>query len=132
MSGLPALDTYKAPGRIWTFALNANTQFSPVVGPSRPSLAPIATGLDPQQIRPGAQAYHRNCAACHGLNAVSSGSIADLRFSPQAVFDSYRQILLDGVLAKVGMPSFKDALTPQEVDAIRSYLLFERAKLKAK
>lgn len=49
-----------------------------------------------------------------------------------AVFESYRQILRDDVLAKVGMPSFKDAFTPQEVDAKRSYLLFERAKLKAK
>ncbi len=132
LNGLPALDTYKAPGRLWAFALNANAKLTPVAGQPRPSLTPIEAAPVPGQIGPGAQAYHRNCTVCHGINAVSSGSIADLRYASQAVFDNYRHILLDGALAKVGMPSFKDALTPREVEAIRSYVLFERSKLEAR
>jgi mono/diheme cytochrome c family protein len=55
----------------------------------------------------------------------------DLRYSPMlntpAAFSS---VVLDGVLQKNGMSSFKGRLTSDEVQAIRAYLIDRAIQLK--
>jgi mono/diheme cytochrome c family protein len=49
--------------------------------------------------------------------------VPDLRLAPSAIWGQYDAIVLDGALAGAGMASFKDLLTKQDVEAIRSYVL---------
>jgi quinohemoprotein ethanol dehydrogenase len=88
---------------------------------------PPADNATPAKIKRGEELYHQNCFQCHGTAAVTSGVLADLRYSSKAVHDSFSKIVLDGVLEKSGMVSFKKFLNEEEVDAIHSYLI-KRAK----
>ncbi len=127
--GNNATGAYKAPGRLWTFTLDSGKPVVPVKGQQRPALTAIDGTPDPAQVKKGLEFYGANCAVCHGLAASSGGSIADLRYSAPSVLQDYRGIVLEGDYVKLGMPSFKGMLTAEEVDAIRAFVLSQRAKL---
>ena len=75
-------------------------------------------------IAEGTLHYARNCAVCHGVLAVSSGVLPDLRWSAiTADADAWRGVVIDGNLAANGMVSFADYITPDESEAIRAYVL---------
>ncbi len=75
-------------------------------------------------ISEGTVHYARNCAVCHGPLGVSSGVLPDLRWSAiSGNKDAWKGVVLDGNLAANGMVSFADYLTPDEVEAIRAYVL---------
>ncbi|MFN3312899.1 MAG: PQQ-dependent dehydrogenase, methanol/ethanol family [Hyphomonas sp.] len=75
-------------------------------------------------ISEGTVHYARNCAVCHGVLAVSSGVLPDLRWSAiTANEDAWKGVVLDGNLAANGMVSFAEYITPAESEAIRAYVL---------
>jgi len=59
---------------------------------------------------------------CHGPRAVSGGSIRDLRDASAETHARFRQIVLEGEREPLGMPSFGDRLTSEELGAIQAYL----------
>lgn len=125
--GLPAV-----PGRLLTFALNAKGKVDAAKPSAPPQLEPIAFKATPEQIAKGSDLYGRNCGVCHGLAALGGGGVLpDLRASEKAVFDNYRQMVLDGAMVNVGMPAFKQWLTAEDVELIRLYILSRRAELTA-
>ncbi|UVJ42032.1 PQQ-dependent dehydrogenase, methanol/ethanol family [Pseudomonas sp. LS1212] len=71
----------------------------------------------------GQQLFGSYCSVCHGVGAVSGGLVPDLRKSDEAHRNLFQQIVLDGVLRPLGMPSFKDTLTPDEVEKIKLYVM---------
>ena len=75
----------------------------------------------------GEKLYHQNCFQCHGSAAVTSGVLPDLRYSSKAVHDSFEKIVLDGVLEKNGMVSFKKFLNKDQVELVHKYII-QRAK----
>ena len=79
-------------------------------------------------IAKGEAIYSKTCAVCHSLMTMSAGVLPDLRFSSKAVHDNFQKIVLDGVLAKKGMPGFADVLNKEDVDAIHAYII-DSAKL---
>ena len=79
----------------------------------------------------GFNVYHTTCVVCHGFLAESAGVIPDLRMSSNDVFASYKEIVLDGALAANGMASFADNLTPEDVEAVRQYVLSQANMLWA-
>lgn len=81
--------------------------------------------------RPPAQAkredlYHRWCARCHGVGAVSGGAVQDLRRSAPDVQTSFVEIVQKG-MPGVGMPSFEKILSPEEIREIETYVGERRA-----
>lgn len=77
-----------------------------------------------QMLEDGAVHYHRNCAVCHGVFAVSSGVLPDLRWAASSGDEAlWRQIVADGLLASNGMVSFSDVLTGEEIEAVRAYVV---------
>ncbi|QQS49559.1 MAG: PQQ-dependent dehydrogenase, methanol/ethanol family [Acidobacteriota bacterium] len=125
--GLPA-----PSGRLMTFALNAKGIVEAAKPVAPPELAPIAFKASPDQIAKGSALFGQHCAVCHGLAALGGGGVLpDLRASDKAVFDSYRQMILDGAMVNVGMPAFKQWLTAEDVELIRFYVLSRRAELTA-
>ena len=111
-------------GRVLTFALRGS-QHLPASEPYQAYIpvAPAQFASD-DTIAAGQRLFETTCMACHGLDAVSDGNFPDLRHSA-AIGDkaAFGSIVVDGALAANGMVSFKRNYSPQQVEAIRAYLI---------
>ncbi|WP_262693973.1 PQQ-dependent dehydrogenase, methanol/ethanol family [Kordiimonas aquimaris] len=77
-----------------------------------------------ETLQSGVVHYARNCLVCHGPVAISSGVLPDLRWSSYtADSDAWQAVVSEGVLADSGMVSFSKLLTPEEIEAIRAYVI---------
>ena len=75
--------------------------------------------------------YDTICAACHGVAAVSTTAVPDLRYSP-AIIDpnAFKAIVLDGERAAKAMVGFGSMLGAPEAEAIRAYLVQQAGLLE--
>ena len=72
------------------------------------------------QIEAGREQFHRTCAPCHGRNMVNSGTTSyDLRKFPLDQPERFLQSVTNG---RGNMPSFKDALTPEQFASLWAYV----------
>lgn len=80
-----------------------------------------ATGrFNMQQVDAGREQFHRTCAQCHGRNMVNSGTtVYDLRKFPVDQPERFVNSVTNG---KGNMPSFKEALTPEQIDMLWAYV----------
>jgi len=129
MFGGNSSGAYKTPGRLWTFSLDGKQPLVPVKGQVRPQPTPIPFEATPERINKGMNLYADICVYCHGVGATSGGVISDLRYSGPQVLRNYRGIVLDGEYTGMGMPSFRGRLSADDVEAIRVFVLSQRAKL---
>jgi mono/diheme cytochrome c family protein len=85
------------------------------------SFAALAqSAADASEFEKGRQQFHRTCAQCHGRNMVSSGvTVYDLRKFP---IDQQDRFIASVVNGKGNMPSFKDALTSEQIRALWGYV----------
>jgi quinohemoprotein ethanol dehydrogenase len=60
-----------------------------------------------------------------------AGPLPDLRYATKAVHEQFESIVRGGARASLGMPSFKDLLSAEQVRAIEAYVL-SRASEDAK
>lgn len=73
-----------------------------------------------EDILKGASQYNRTCVQCHGRNMVNAGvTIYDLRRFP--VEDPAR-FVASVTNGKGNMPSFKDALSPEQINWLWAYV----------
>jgi len=114
-------------GRILTFALGAKATM-PVraFGHSGPPTPAITMNASAKTVHDGQLLYTANCAQCHGLNVVA-GPLPDLRYATRQVHEQFEAIVLGGARASLGMPSFKDLLTADQVKAIQAFVLSRSA-----
>jgi quinohemoprotein ethanol dehydrogenase len=115
--------------RVLTFALDGSAQLPPPVTTATAFSAPPTDVQPPAQVATGAHIYADYCLVCHGSAAVSGGPVPDLRYSRAlADGDLWRAIVHDGALTADGMVAFGSALSPEQLAAVRSYLI-ARAQL---
>ena len=117
-------------GRLIVFALGGKGSLIPI--PRRPAgeSTAIESTAPASKVEQGANLFAQWCAVCHGVAAAGGGGvIADLRLSNRSVFDSYQEIVLNGAYSGRGMPSLKKWLTPDDVEAIRVYVLRRRSEV---
>ena len=119
---------YKAPGRLFTFVIDGKAKLEPVRGIPKNSLTVIEYTAAPADVERGAALFGRRCSMCHGVAAVSGGTIADLRYSLPATYDMLDRIVRQGAYQPLGMPKF-DFLSEADVAAVKSYLLSRRKEL---
>ena len=79
-----------------------------------------------EEIEAGRVLFSNFCFRCHGVNAISDGSVPDLRHLPQVWYDNFDKVVLEGSMEQAGMPRFDDVLDPRSAQAIKAYLI-ERA-----
>jgi PQQ-dependent dehydrogenase (methanol/ethanol family) len=79
----------------------------------------------PEQVAEGRDLYNLYCAVCHGGNAISGGLVPDLRYRIADLDASWQAIVFDGALASAGMPAWKEYLSREETDRIKSYVAHE-------
>ncbi len=73
-----------------------------------------------EQIEQGRAQYHRTCSQCHGRNMVNSGTtVYDLRKFPVDDPDRFQHSVSQG---KGNMPSFKEALTAEQIAVLWAYV----------
>lgn len=66
----------------------------------------------------------RGCDLCHGANAINGpSSVPDLRHASAETHALIGGIVLDGLRQDKGMPSFKDQVTMEELEAIQAYII---------
>lgn len=54
---------------------------------------------------------------------MNGGSIPNLAYSNEGVFDIMNNILLEGIFLEKGMPNFSDRLSTEDVEMIKNYIL---------
>jgi mono/diheme cytochrome c family protein len=81
-------------------------------------------------ISEGAVLYAQQCFYCHGVGVVSSSGVPDLRYAGAATHHEFQSIVLGGARQQFGMPSFQDALKPDQVRAIEAYILSRAGETK--
>jgi quinohemoprotein ethanol dehydrogenase len=111
-------------GRILTFALDGKAKLDvPSYGHAEPPLPSLHSRATPATLSEGNILFMRYCFYCHGVGAVSSSSVPDLRYASAATHQQFQSIVLGGARRQAGMPSFQDALKPDQVRAIEAYIL---------
>ena len=115
-------------GRLLVFALGGKATLPPQEVAAR-ELAAVPAHFPKAQVTRGSQTFHRWCAVCHGVGAVSGGVLPDLRKADPRVYPIMEDIVLKGALAGNGMPRFDAWLGKPDVAAIRAYVLTRRAAL---
>jgi quinohemoprotein ethanol dehydrogenase len=110
-------------GRLLAFKLGAKTPMP--VANLRPHKEVSVPRLNvaPEVIDLGRKAYASNCFTCHGLGTHSSGLFPDLKTATAEVHGQWDAIVRGGLRAGKGMPSFADAISAEEAEAIRAYVL---------
>jgi quinohemoprotein ethanol dehydrogenase len=115
-------------GRVLTFSLGATTKLDvPPFGHKDPPSPAIHMDATPAAIHQGAGIYMRYCLYCHGFGVISGSSVPDLRYATAETHHQFQSIVLGGVRESRGMPSFKDALKPDQVQLIQAYVLSQAA-----
>ncbi len=119
-------DSYYAPNysRLLVYKLGG-AALLPAPAPFTPPVLnpPTAFGT-PEQLKQGEQVYGKLCSTCHGSDGLSRGMFPDLRYSGALGSEqAFRSIVIDGVLSKNGMVSFRAAVSQEEVEAVRAYVV---------
>ena len=110
--------------RILAFKLGGTDRLPAAAPPVPQVLNPPPRFGTPEMLVKGADAYNRFCGTCHGTEGESRGMFPDLRYS--AALNSaevFNSIVVDGALTANGMVSFERALTQEQVDSIRAYVV---------
>jgi len=110
------------PARLVVFALDAKGVELPPAPPAETITPPPNTPQPDDKVREGATLFSANCAICHGQNAMGTGP-RDLRYLPPQAHTDFNDIVLNGKYKDRGMASFKDVLTPAQVESIHSYVI---------
>jgi hypothetical protein len=82
----------------------ATRRLDPAPGIRKNPLTVIKFEATPAEADRGATLFGRRCCMCHGVAAVSAGSIADLRV--RATQDSLDSIVRQGAYQQLGMSKF--------------------------
>jgi mono/diheme cytochrome c family protein len=115
-------------GHLFTFALGANGTLPEIPLRKLEIADPLPElGLPPGAADRGSALFQRYCLMCHGVLAVTSGVIPDLRYSLPETHASFNDIVLGGTRAHKGMAIFADLLGADDVRAIHAYVI-QRAR----
>ena len=84
------------------------------------ALAQSAERFSADEVERGRLQFERTCAQCHGRNMVNSGTTSyDLRRFPTDDADRFITSVTNG---KGNMPSFRDALTGDQIRLLWAYV----------
>ncbi len=113
-------------GRVLVYALGASLDGPEPELPKETRLERIEHDSSEDAIASGESLFSQHCQRCHGYGAVSGNVVTDVRASSERVFDNYDAILLEGRRVERGMPSFDGVLSPEDVAALKAYVLHRR------
>jgi quinohemoprotein ethanol dehydrogenase len=117
------------PGRVYAFKLDGKATLAPDPPPAPAANPPSQTGSN-EDVNRGQISYGKYCARCHGFGINSSNIVPDLRRSAALTDqDLWKNIVIGGVLKNAGMIGWSRFLSPQDAEAIRSFVASEARRL---
>lgn len=124
--GGAAFDQPRRRGRLMVFKLDGSTTPTAFAEPFVQPLLDLSSAVPGQgDADRGGAVYMRHCTNCHGWGPL----FPDLPRSPSILHpDSFKLIVMDGALRQRGMISFSRFLKPQDVEDLRTYLLWHATK----
>lgn len=110
--------------RLLVFKLGGTAKLPPAPKLEELPLDPPAFTGTPEQVSTGSYRYGRYCGTCHGDAAVGGGLLPDLRRSA-IVGDkaAFQTVVHDGALKSNGMVGWSDVMSPEEIEAVRQYVI---------
>lgn len=112
-------------GRFMAFKLGGTARLPALNRQTFPEPPPRMV-VSPEEIEAGRVLFSNFCFRCHGVNAISDGSVPDLRHLTQAWYDNFDKVILAGSMEQAGMPRFDDVLDERSAHALKAYII-ERA-----
>jgi quinohemoprotein ethanol dehydrogenase len=110
--------------RVLVFKLGGTAQLPVLKAAPAPVLSPPPDVAPAPIVEKGKALYQTYCSTCHGDAATGSGILPDLRYSGALQSaEALDAIARQGALMSRGMIAFKGEITPQELEAIRAYLI---------
>ena len=118
------------PTRLLAFSLNGTAHLPASNRRPEPFPKPPAPEADAAAAKQGENIFNgRGCTYCHGVEMdVGAGSVPDLRRINAATYALFSQIVRGGLYKDAGMPVFADALSEDEVPALKAYIINEAWK----
>ncbi len=116
----------KNQGRILVYSLGGDGIEPERTAEPKVELTKIEHDSTEADITAGRRLFNTYCLVCHGYGATGGGMYADVRASAPRIFANYEDIVLEGRRVERGMPAFKGEITPEELDEIKSYVLYRR------
>jgi len=108
-------------GRLMVFKVGAEGETTRALGDLEiPPPPPLTAGAE--DVRQGEVLYNRVCVGCHGIGAVATIN-ADLRMMSAETHEQFQDIVRGGTLSDRGMLSFAAAVTEEEAELIRQYVI---------
>ena len=114
------------PGTLYTFGLGGESSLPAFSNVPKKDLVDLAFQATQAQINNGGRLFNRYCSKCHG-----GGVIPDLTYSSPDIFNSFQEIVGDGILLGLGMPKFGDRLSQDDIENLKFFIL-SQAKAKRK
>ena len=110
--------------RLMVFKLGAKGVLAPVPPAAKMVLDPPPVTGTPEQLALGAKLYTNSCSLCHGNAAVAGSLNPDLRHSGAlGNAKAWQSIVHDGALSAQGMVAWKDQFNPEQIEAIRLFVI---------
>ncbi|MGB5238366.1 MAG: PQQ-dependent dehydrogenase, methanol/ethanol family [Flavobacteriaceae bacterium] len=116
------------PGAVYTFSLGSDEPL-PEKNIKAPGLTQLTFLATPGELEQGRLLYSEYCLTCHGFMGMNGGSIPNLAYSSEAVFDMIEDIVLEGAFLEKGMPNFSDRISAEEVQLIKNYILYSASQM---
>jgi len=134
LGGDEALLDFDNAGRLLVLQLDGATVPLPrAVAPRGPIPPQPPISADAETLEHGRLSYVYHCGGCHGMYG-STPMLSDLRRLGIEQHAIFHDIVLGGMLESVGMSSFREILSVEDVDAIQAYVvsLANAARAEAK
>lgn len=110
--------------RLMVFKLGAKGTLPPLPPYDDRVLDPPPLSGTPQQIAMGEKLYTNSCSVCHGSSGGAGVLNPDLRHSVSLGNPKlWQEIVHDGKLRQNGMVAWKDQFKPEQIEAMRLYLI---------
>jgi len=117
------------PGTIYTFKLGGAAEHPEKMPAFEQPLTAMRDDAGPAQIGNGWNVFTRFCISCHPMPGAGHSSTPDLARSTDQIFEHYDEIVMDGALAKQGMPALRGLITDQELTDLKSFIFYSSKEL---
>jgi quinohemoprotein ethanol dehydrogenase len=121
----------RGPARLLAFSLGGGGALPIAEAAPRPLPPQPKLDASGETVALGQALYGDHCKICHGSGAVArpGGSVPDLRYASAATHEAWDATVIGGGRRAGGMPPLE--ITPEESEAIRSYVLSRSEELRA-
>ena len=110
-------------GRVLTYKIGGQAPMPPVRARPKRTVSRPRLDVPAETLARGQKVYSEVCFSCHGMGLDASGVYPDLRTASAETHDQWNAIVRGGLRTSKGMPSFADAVSEDDANAIQAYVL---------